>query len=753
MHTPHESPPSVPLPRRLQRALPRWEKILPPSSPELKWLKEGFSPEFLDPANPPRRLSAPPRPLALRQKAVVATFIKKFLELGILEPVRDRKLVQFVSNVILIQKEGKEDRPVADLADLNDNLVPAPSFKLPSVLDLANIFPPTHPARAVRRRLAKVDISKMFYHVPVSPSFRPWLAIEFEGRLYWFAALPMGLQQSPFVTKKLLAATTSTLSFRQCLIVYVDDMLVTGRSHKQTASRLRRLLDQLQLFGWTVNEEKTSTEPAGELTFLGWSIDATTPTPTASLLAKRRQTIKKAVRQLRNRSAPPGRFSQTLGLLVSVLLVDPLLAAALRPLHHDLAQAVAATSWRSKTLVVLSPDSAQSLEFISKSMAAELWSSRTLDHPPPPEIMLTTDASTEFGWGAVISRPPAPPRPPAETTCEKEDKEEPVRADCIAQDRWPTDPPPDNPWLLPSLEKMIDVAVAARRSNNLPPIPSLVIARARALHRLPTPHYRPPRRNLVAANSPWHITYLESLCSLYGLLVHAPHLAGKAIAVRTDATTTVAAWIRRSSSSRPINAVAWRLQLMLELLGCRLASATHIAGVLNNAPDEASRRWLGGREKLEWPLTRSALLRAYSTLTGSPPHPLTVDAFASSGNAKFPAFWSFKPDPRAEATDAFGQFWASRRLFINPPFELMDLVVDRLQRQRPLSAMILTPEWPGRPWHKTLTKLCQSSMLVHPKDVVEAGPTTNLAEPLRNAKWKLRFWWLAPPPQAAAGSL
>lgn len=776
---------TVHYPLRLRNKLQEWRRVLPPSSPELKWIEEGYAPNFIDPSNLPYRRRAPHIPLAPKQKAMIATFIQRFLDLGIIRRVSDEKNIKFVSNIIIVQKEGKEDRPVVDLADLNAFTEQAPSHSLPSILELANIMPPTSTNKAARRRAAKLDISKMFYHVPIAEHFQPYLAVQFEEKFYQFVALPMGLQQSPFVTKKLLAAALAPLSCRSDMIVYVDDFLVTGKNEAQLVSRLRAVRHQLEKLGWTINEEKSSTSPEERLVFLGWQLDVTTaPSPTASLLPKRRQTIKKALRQLRNRSAPPPRFSQTLGLLVSTYLVDPTLAAALRPLHKDLARAVQTTSWRSRQPVPLSEQSRRALEFVSKSMAAELWSDRVIAHPDPPEIKMVTDASTEFGWGAVVTefnqnethnqseKLNQNNNQPDEIIQNKkhnqsEQIDETDQHDKItqnkehnqseqtdendkqietAQDRWPTELPPDNPWLLPPVQKMIDVAAQARRSAGMQPIPGIVIARARALDRLPIPAWRPPRPNsrYNNENTLWHITYLETLASLYGLMVHAPRIAGRSLAIQSDATTAIAAWVRRSSPSPHINMLAWRLHLMLDLLGSSLASATHVPGLENMDPDEASRRWLAGREKLEWPLTATALQSAYLRLTGAPPHPATVDAFASSGNAKFPAFWSFKPDPRAEATDAFAQTWSKRHLFVNPPFELMDKVVDRLHRQRPVSALILTPEWPNRPWWQALDKMCPKSLLVHPKDVIEAGPTTNLAEPLRNPKWKLRFWWLPP---------
>ena len=64
----------------------------------------------------------------------------------------------------------------------------------------------------------------------------------------------------------------------------------------------------------------------------------------------------------------------------------------------------------------------------------------------------------------------------------------------------------------------------------------------------------------------------------------------------------------------------------------------------------------------------------------------SIDAFASMKNKRFPRFWD-------KHADAFTKDWASEDLlWINPPFDLLNQVVDKIQKDGAL-AIVVAPEW------------------------------------------------------------
>ena len=60
--------------------------------------------------------------------------------------------------------------------------------------------------------------------------------------------------------------------------------------------------------------------------------------------------------------------------------------------------------------------------------------------------------------------------------------------------------------------------------------------------------------------------------------------------------------------------------------------------------------------------------------------PLEVDMFASRLTAQLKRFFSWRPDPEAEALDAFNQNWGNLqgRSYANPPWNLVGRVLNRV---------------------------------------------------------------------------
>ena len=90
---------------------------------------------------------------------------------------------------------------------------------------------------------------------------------------------------------------------------------------------------------------------------------------------------------------------------------------------------------------------------------------------------------------------------------------------------------------------------------------------------------------------------------------------------------------------------------------------SYVPGVQNTLADRLSRSAV---DRHDWMLNRS-IFRKLNTLWG----PLVVDLFATRATAQLPRFYSWKPDPQAEAVDAFTQDWLSFKGYATPPCSLV----------------------------------------------------------------------------------
>ena len=78
----------------------------------------------------------------------------------------------------------------------------------------------------------------------------------------------------------------------------------------------------------------------------------------------------------------------------------------------------------------------------------------------------------------------------------------------------------------------------------------------------------------------------------------------------------------------------------------------------------------------------------------------SVDAFANPTNARFRRYWTLQQDP-------FQQEWsptAQPLLWITPPFEKMDQVLDKIVEDG-ARAILIAPDWKQQKWHRWLQLL------------------------------------------------
>ena len=81
--------------------------------------------------------------------------------------------------------------------------------------------------------------------------------------------------------------------------------------------------------------------------------------------------------------------------------------------------------------------------------------------------------------------------------------------------------------------------------------------------------------------------------------------------------------------------------------------------------------------------------------------PLEVDLFASRLTHQCQRYFSWRPDPFAEATDAFLQDWLGLKGFANPPWNLIARVLAKTQSQR-ARIVLIAPVWKAQPWYPCL---------------------------------------------------
>ena len=209
-----------------------------------------------------------------------------------------------------------------------------------------------------------------------------------------------------------------------------------------------------------------------------------------------------------------------------------------------------------------------------------------------------------------------------------------------------------------------------------------------------------------------HINCLELLAASLAIQTFAKESQNINILVRTD-NVSARVYINHFGGTHSwlMNHLAmqiWKWCMDQQIL----LTAEHLPGIMNQVADEESRTV---RDRCDW-MMHPQLFAEIKRKMG----PLQVDMFASSRlTHQLPCYFSWRPDPAAEATDAFSQDWSQLQGYANPPWCLLLPTLAKIQRER-ARVVLVAPMWKTQPWYPLLLQLLKGVLLLIPiqKNVV-----------------------------------
>ena len=229
----------------------------------------------------------------------------------------------------------------------------------------------------------------------------------------------------------------------------------------------------------------------------------------------------------------------------------------------------------------------------------------------------------------------------------------------------------------------------------------------------------------------YHINCLELLAATLAVKSFLKDHVNKCVLVLIDNRTAVAYINNLGGTASPQATLLARNLWMWFLERGILLSAQYLPGEENVRADAESREM---RDRSDWKLSPSI----FRKIQGHFPD-LSIDLFASRLTFQLPRFFSWRPDPLAEATDAFLQDWRGEKAFANPPWNLVGRVLMKVEEQA-ADLVLVAPVWPSQPWYpKMLSLLASAPMRIPPgkEAMVQVGevPLPELAPPL--AVWHI----------------
>ena len=223
----------------------------------------------------------------------------------------------------------------------------------------------------------KLDMSQAYLQLPLDEVSKEVLVINTLKGLFKYNRLPFGISSAAAIFQRHMETLLQGIPGVK---VYIDDILITGRTNKEHLQNLETVLQRLQEAGLHLNREKCYfMMPSIE--YLGYVIDAQGRHPTTE-----------KVKAIRDAPAPENvtQLRSFLGLLNYYGKFLPNLSSSLRPLH-DLLCKNQKWTWTAKH--------EEAFQAAKDSLQAN---SLLVHFDPDKPLILAADAS-DYGIGAVLS--------------------------------------------------------------------------------------------------------------------------------------------------------------------------------------------------------------------------------------------------------------------------------------------------------------------------------------------------------------
>ena len=308
-----------------------------------------------------------PRPVPYSLRSKVEDELQRLQDSGVIEPVH---FSEWAAPIVPVLKRDKTVRICGDYRlTVNQETTPD-SYPLPRVEDLFATL-------SGGESFTKLDLSNAYLQLHLDEDSKKLTTINTHKGLFRYNRLPFGVSSAPAVFQRTMENLFKNISG---VCVYLDDVLVTGKTTDDHLKNLGEVLAKMQSVGIRLNKKKCHFL-LPEVEYLGHKISSEGLHPS-----------EEKVHALKNAPKPTNvsQLKSFLGLVNYYSKFLPNLATTLAPLYK-LLQKKSSWKWGSK----------QDEAF--HTVKEQLSSSSVLTHYSPDlKLVLSCDASP-YGVGAVLS--------------------------------------------------------------------------------------------------------------------------------------------------------------------------------------------------------------------------------------------------------------------------------------------------------------------------------------------------------------
>uniref|UniRef100_A0A8B9JBA5 Gypsy retrotransposon integrase-like protein 1 n=1 Tax=Astyanax mexicanus TaxID=7994 RepID=A0A8B9JBA5_ASTMX len=193
--------------------------------------------------NDPRPFRERSRRLAPADLDDVRRHLQDLLAAGIIKESRS----PYASAIVVARKKSGKIRMCVDYRTLNSRTVPD-QYTVPRVNDALDCL-------SGSQWFSVLDLRSGYYQIEMADQDKEKTAFICPLGFYQFEKMPQGITGAPATFQRLMERVVGDMNLLQCL-VYLDDVIVFGRTLAEHEERLFRVLDRLEEHGLKVSIDK-----------------------------------------------------------------------------------------------------------------------------------------------------------------------------------------------------------------------------------------------------------------------------------------------------------------------------------------------------------------------------------------------------------------------------------------------------------------------------------------------------------------
>ena len=184
-----------------------------------------------------------PRRLPVHMQAEVDSHIESMNKKKVIQPSNS----PWASPIVLVKKKDGSTRFCVDYRWLND-VTTKDAYPLPRIDESLSQL-------SGMKWFSTLDLCSGYWQVEVHPDDQPKTAFTTRRGLYEFTVMPFGLCNAPATFERLMETVLRGLQFDICL-VYLDDIIVLGRTFDEMIQNLTQVFDRLAKAGLKLKAKK-----------------------------------------------------------------------------------------------------------------------------------------------------------------------------------------------------------------------------------------------------------------------------------------------------------------------------------------------------------------------------------------------------------------------------------------------------------------------------------------------------------------